>query len=160
MHVSWPNCAWRLLSFFPFPVGHPMSASCTGMLKIGSVSTAPRCWHDCICQSRSKGKKGMETSCGLCIQADESLQDERSRRPSPSRGEERAESLRACLPACSLPASLLARRGRLATACPVLRSRRLYVLSLHLTLIQERGFSLSLSLPLSLPHALLSRLYA
>ena len=124
------------------------------MLKIGSVSTAPRCWHNCICQSRSKGKKGMETSCGLCIQADESLQDERSRRPSPSRGEERAESLRACLPACSLPASLLARRGRLATACPVLRSRRLYVLSLHLTLIQERGFSLSL--PLSLCRMLCS----
>ena len=23
-HVVWPSCAWLLLSFFPFPLGHPM----------------------------------------------------------------------------------------------------------------------------------------
>ena len=28
-HVAWPSCVWLQLSFFPFPVGHPMSAGCT-----------------------------------------------------------------------------------------------------------------------------------
>ena len=26
--VAWPSCAWVQLSFFPFPVGNPMSAGC------------------------------------------------------------------------------------------------------------------------------------
>ena len=25
-HVAWPNCAWLLLRFFPFPVGHSVAA--------------------------------------------------------------------------------------------------------------------------------------
>ena len=28
-HVAWPSCAWVRLSFFPFPVGHPMSPDCS-----------------------------------------------------------------------------------------------------------------------------------
>ena len=27
-HVAWPSCAWLLLSFFPFPVGHPVAHRC------------------------------------------------------------------------------------------------------------------------------------
>ena len=27
-HVAWPSCAWQLLSFFPFPVGHPPHPPC------------------------------------------------------------------------------------------------------------------------------------
>ena len=27
--VAWPSCACLQLSFFPFPVGHPMSTGCT-----------------------------------------------------------------------------------------------------------------------------------
>ena len=29
--VAWPSCAWLQLSFFPFPVGNPMSAGCMPM---------------------------------------------------------------------------------------------------------------------------------
>ena len=28
-HVVWPSCAWVLLSFFPYPVGHPEHEHCT-----------------------------------------------------------------------------------------------------------------------------------
>ena len=28
-HVAWPSCAWLLLSFFPYPVGHPEHEHCT-----------------------------------------------------------------------------------------------------------------------------------
>ena len=28
-HVAWPSCAWQLLNFFPFPVGHPPHPPCT-----------------------------------------------------------------------------------------------------------------------------------
>ena len=27
-HVAWPRCAWLLLSFFPYPVGHPEHEHC------------------------------------------------------------------------------------------------------------------------------------
>ena len=27
-HVAWPSCAWQLLSFFLFPVGHPPHPPC------------------------------------------------------------------------------------------------------------------------------------
>ena len=27
-HVAWPSCAWQLLSFFPFPVGHSPHPPC------------------------------------------------------------------------------------------------------------------------------------
>ena len=33
-HVAWLRCAWVLLSFFPYPVGHPMSAGCICYLLI------------------------------------------------------------------------------------------------------------------------------
>ena len=33
-HVAWLSCAWLLLSFFLFPVGHPMSAGCTVSLPL------------------------------------------------------------------------------------------------------------------------------
>ena len=55
-YVAWPSCAWLLLSFFPFPVRHPLHPLCTDFsegnnsniilwfpcfppLKIGSVKT-------------------------------------------------------------------------------------------------------------------------
>ena len=28
-HVACPSCAWLLLSFFPYPVGHPEHGHCT-----------------------------------------------------------------------------------------------------------------------------------
>ena len=28
-HVVWHSCAWVLLSFFPYPVGHPEHEHCT-----------------------------------------------------------------------------------------------------------------------------------
>ena len=28
-HVVWPSCAWLLLRFFPYPVGHPDHEHCT-----------------------------------------------------------------------------------------------------------------------------------
>ena len=28
MHVAWPSCAWLLLSFCPYPVGHPEHEQC------------------------------------------------------------------------------------------------------------------------------------
>ena len=31
--VAWPSCAWVLLSFYPFPVGHPEHEHCTEMPK-------------------------------------------------------------------------------------------------------------------------------
>ena len=30
-HVAWPSSAWLQLSFFPFPVGNPMSAGCSSL---------------------------------------------------------------------------------------------------------------------------------
>ena len=28
-HIAWPSCAWLLLTFFPYPVGHPDHVHCT-----------------------------------------------------------------------------------------------------------------------------------
>ena len=33
-HDAWPSCAWLLLSFFPYPVGHPEQEQCK---EIGTV---------------------------------------------------------------------------------------------------------------------------
>ena len=38
--VAWPSCAWQLLSFSPFPVGHPMSAGCIGCRRDSHNSAA------------------------------------------------------------------------------------------------------------------------
>ena len=41
----WPSCAWQLLRFSPFPVGHPMSAGCnvTPHRRIASIHPFPPC---------------------------------------------------------------------------------------------------------------------
>ena len=39
-HVAMPSCAWLQLSFFPFPVLHPMSAGCT-CGDVGASTTHP-----------------------------------------------------------------------------------------------------------------------
>ena len=40
-HVAWPSCAWLLLSFFPYPVGHPEHEHCMGTtpLLIGQMGS-------------------------------------------------------------------------------------------------------------------------
>ena len=47
-HVAWPSCTWLLLIFFPFPMGHPMSAGCImhyGIMWVCGVSYFPAIPH-------------------------------------------------------------------------------------------------------------------
>ena len=59
-HVAWSNCTWLLLSFFPFPVGHP---PCT-CLVLPRVSKSKSKWpvmFKLYIQHKLQTRKGRQT---------------------------------------------------------------------------------------------------
>ena len=71
-HVAWPSCAWVHLSFFPFSVGHPMSAGCIWCPQLvgggGSPKSKRKEQNQLICDSdKGEGGQKIRKCCGRHI---------------------------------------------------------------------------------------------